>query len=142
MFCGNCGANVEGTNTCPRCGSPLNANNVPMQAPYNANPYQQPVQQRPAPQGNPTQVLVFGILGLALGLSTGIVGLIFSILGLVKANQYVATYGDIANQVRIGKRLAIGGLIASICIILLYVFIFAAAACAASSGNYHFSYSY
>ena len=71
-------------------------------------------QVRQAPQGNPSNVLVFGILGLVFALSTGILGLIFSIIGLSKANNYISTYGDIANQVRIGKRLSIAGLIVSL----------------------------
>ncbi len=73
------------------------------------------------PAGNPSKVLVFGILGLAFGLSTGILGLIFSIIGLNMANSYIATYGDISNQVRIGKRLSIAGLIISICILIVWV---------------------
>ena len=53
-----------------------------------------------------------------------IVGLIFSILGLTKANQYIAAYGDVSNQVRIGRRLAIAGLILSIvCLLLLILLI-------------------
>ena len=64
---------------------------------------------------------VFGILGLALGCATGIIGLIFSIIGLSKANNYIATYGDIANQVRIGKRLSIAGIIVSIVMTILII---------------------
>ena len=89
MNCPRCGADVQGRSFCPNCGTPLNSYQTP------ANAVQQPRQTL----GNPTQVLVFGILGLALGASTGIVGLIFSILAISKANQYVAQYGDVANQV-------------------------------------------
>lgn len=78
-------------------------------------------QVRQAPQGNPSNVLVFGILGLALGCATGIVGLIFSIIGLSKANNYIETYGDISNQVRIGKRLSIAGVIVSIIMTILII---------------------
>ena len=45
-------------------------------------------QQNP---GSPTKVLVFGIIGLAL-CESGILGLIFSIIGLVQAKKYVAQY--------------------------------------------------
>lgn len=78
------------------------------------------VQAQPA-QGSPSKVLVFGILGLAFGLSTGILGLIFSIIGLKMAGNYIASYGDISNQVRVGKRLSIAGLIISICAIVFWI---------------------
>ncbi len=115
MNCQNCGAEVGDKRFCPQCGAQVQT------APA-ATPAAAPAQ--PASQGNYTQVLVFGILGLALGASTGIVGLIFSILGIRKANEYIATYGDISTQVRIGKRLAIAGLIVSIVMIVLYILLF------------------
>ena len=70
--------------------------------------------------GSPTKVLVFSIIGLAL-CESGILGLIFSIIGLVQAKKYVAQYGDVSNQVRIARRLAIAGLILSIVCIVIYV---------------------
>ncbi len=136
MNCQNCGANVDGKAFCPQCGAQVQA---PAQPSYNYNAgYNQPV----APQGNPTNVLVFGIIGLALS-TMGIVGLIFSIIALKKANNYIATYGDIANQVRIGRRLAIAGLVVSIIFTIIYVLIFVAAIVAGtSSGNSSIRYSY
>ena len=136
MNCQNCGANVDGKAFCPQCGAQVQA---PAQPSYNYNTgYNQPV----APQGNPTNVLVFGIIGLALS-TMGIVGLIFSIIALKKANNYIATYGDISNQVRIGRRLAIAGLIVSIIFTIIYVLIFVAAIVAGtSSGNSSIRYSY
>lgn len=112
MYCEKCGAVVDGYTNCPQCGAP-----VPVAQPYNAGNGQT--------LGSPVKVLVFGILSIALA---GIVGLIFSIVTLSKASQYIATYGDIANQVRIGKRLAIVGLILSIAVIALYILLFALAA--------------
>ena len=136
MNCQNCGANVDGKAFCPQCGAQVQA---PAQPSYNYNTgYNQPV----APQGNPTNVLVFGIIGLALS-TMGIVGLIFSIIALKKANNYIATYGDISNQVRIGRRLAIAGLVVSIICTIIYVLIFVAAIVAGtSSGNSSIRYSY
>ena len=136
MNCQNCGANVDGKAFCPQCGAQVQA---PAQPSYNYNTgYNQPV----APQGNPTNVPVFGIIGLALS-TMGIVGLIFSIIALKKANNYIATYGDIANQVRIGRRLAIAGLVVSIIFTIIYVLIFVAAIVAGtSSGNSSIRYSY
>ena len=136
MNCQNCGANVDGKAFCPQCGAQVQA---PAQPSYNYNTgYNQPA----APQGNPTNVLVFGIIGLALS-TMGVVGLIFSIIALKKANNYIATYGDIANQVRIGRRLAIAGLVVSIIFTIIYVLIFVAAIVAGtSSGNSSIRYSY
>ena len=113
MNCQNCGANVDGKAFCSQCGAPVNQQ-VPVQAPYNAIPYQQTL-------GNPTKVLVFCIVGLAL-CWTGVLGLIFSIVGLVQANRYIAQYGNVANQVRIGKILSIVGLAVSIFFIILWIF--------------------
>ena len=136
MNCQNCGANVDGKAFCPQCGAQVQA---PAQPSYNYNTgYNQPA----APQGNPTNVLVFGIIGLALS-TMGIVGLIFSIIALKKANNYIATYGNISNQVRIGSRLAIAGLVVSIICTIIYVLIFVAAIVAGtSSGNSSIRYSY
>ena len=133
MNCQNCGMNVDGNACCPRCGVPISN---PVKYDYNHN--------RPmVRQGNPTNVLVFGIIGLALS-TMGVVGLIFSIIALKKANNYIATYGDIANQVRIGRRLAIAGLIVSIFFTVLYIIMIIAAIIAAgnaNTGTVRYSYS-
>jgi len=141
MNCQNCGANVDGKAFCPQCGAQVQA---PAQPSYNYNGgYNQPA----APQGNPTNVLVFGILGLALS-GMGIVGLIFSIIGLKKANNYIATYGNISNQVRIGRRLAIAGMIVSIImtvIWVLYIVIIVVAVAGSGGSNssaIRYSYNY
>ena len=111
MNCQNCGANVDGKSFCSQCGAPVARQPV----------YQQQAPFTVQPQGSPSKVLVFGILGLALGCAAGIVGLIFSIIGLSKANNYIETYGDISNQVRIGKRLSIAGVIVSIIMTILII---------------------
>ena len=147
MKCQYCGANVDGKAFCPQCGARVL---TPAQPSCNYNGgYNQPA----SPQGNPTIVLVFGILGLALS-GLGIVGLIFSIIGLKKANNYIATYGNIANQVRIARILAIAGMIVSIvmivfCIIYIIaiIVIIIGVVGSASSGNssaicYSYSYHY
>lgn len=143
MNCQNCGANVDGKAFCPQCGAQVQA---PAQPSYNYNGgYNQPA----APQGNPTKVLVFGILGLALS-GLGVVGLIFSIIGLKQANNYIATYGNISNQVRIARRLAIAGMIVSIImtvIWVLYIVIIVVAVASSGGSNssairYSYSYNY
>ena len=73
----------------------------------------------------------------------GIVGLIFSIIALKKANNYIATYGDISNQVRIGRRLAIAGLIVSIIFTifwLIYIIVIIAVVSNANTGTVRYSY--
>lgn len=133
MNCQNCGANVDGKAFCPQCGAPVN------QQPYYAAPAQNAA---PVMQGNPVQVLVFGILGLALS-ELGIVGLIFSIIALKKANTYIATYGNISNQVRIARRLAIAGLIVSIVMIvfwILYIALIGIVVTHSSSSSYTYRY--
>ena len=95
--------------------------------------------------------LLHGILGLALS-GLGIVGLIFSIIGLKKANNYIATYGNISNQVRIARILAIAGMIVSIVMIVFWIIYIIAIIVmiigmvgSASSGNssaFRYSYSY
>lgn len=136
MNCQNCGANVDGKAFCPQCGAPV-------QAPAQQYGYNQPA----APQGNPTKVLVFGILALALS-ELGIVGLIFAIIGLKSSGNYIATYGNISNQVRIGRRLAIAGLVVSIIFTVFYTFIIIAAIVAGTSSSnsnvirYSYSYNY
>lgn len=141
MNCQNCGANVDGKAFCPQCGAQVQA---PAQPSYNYNGgYNQPA----APQGNPTKVLVFGILALALS-ELGIVGLIFAIIGLKSSGNYIATYGNISNQVRIGRRLAIAGLVVSIIFTVFYTFIIIAAIVAGTSSSnsnvirYSYSYNY
>ena len=103
MICKNCGTDAQNNKYCPRCGAPVTGDI-----------------QQPVGDGSHTKALVFGILGLAF-CETGILGLIFSIIGLSKANNYIRNFGNVSNQVRIGKRLSIAGLIVSIVMIVLIV---------------------
>ncbi len=79
------------------------------------------MQNAPVPGSNHTQVLIFGIIALALSTS-GLVGLIFSIIAMKKAKTYFETFGDVSNQARIGKRLALAGLIVSIIFTVIWTF--------------------
>ena len=106
MFCPKCGSNVDGYANCPRCGTPIGAS--------------QPGYASSQPQGNHVKVLVYGILGLAFS-GFPILGLIFSIVALSMSGKYLATYGNVSNQVRIGRKLAIAGLILSVFMIVFYV---------------------
>ena len=110
MFCEKCGAQIDGQAYCPQCGTPTNQTTVKQPIQYQTYPAQpnQPVQT----QVSPTSVLIWCIVGAALSW-TGIVGLIFSIIGLRKANAYINTYGPISTQAKIGKILSIIGIVCS-----------------------------
>lgn len=150
MYCKNCGSVVDGFDFCPQCGTPVDMqfsngnyqqpNNYSQNnAPYGQSEpeYQQNYAQynQPAdtgfqnsswfiPQPSPgeySSVLVFGILALVLSFFYGI-GLIFSIIGLSKSSKFISRYGNISNQVKIGKGLSIAGLVVSIIFILALFF--------------------
>ena len=132
MNCVKCGAPVDGKAYCPQCGTPTAQMNG-----------QQPGQTL----GNPSKVLVFGILSLAL--SSGIIGIIFGIIGLVQANRYNQTYGPVSKQVSIGKGLSIAGIVVSgLCLIVCITVICVVAAnwdtifeAARHSNGYSYSYN-
>ena len=122
-FCNRCGTQLYGEQVCPVCGAPVaNATNPNITQDLNQpiNQYQSygdyqgygSSPQPPVQQGNPTSVLVWCIVGGALAW-TGIVGLIFSIIGLRKASAYIKQYGPISQQVRIGKIISIIGIVVS-----------------------------
>lgn len=122
-FCNKCGTQLNGEQVCPMCGAPVaNATNSNITQDLNQpiNQYQSygdyqgygSSPQPPVQQGNPTSVLVWCIVGGALAWS-GIVGLIFSIIGLRKANAYIKQYGLISQQVRVGKIISIVGIVLS-----------------------------
>lgn len=105
MICRNCGAEIGENKFCPKCGAPTS-------------------QDRPAnaltPTGDsPTKILVFGIIGLAL--CSAVVGMIFSIIGMVKSSRFIAANGNISKQVSIGRKLAIAGLVLSIVCLVCYI---------------------
>lgn len=105
MNCQRCGAPVDGKAFYSQCGTPV------------AQAGGQQPQQR---LGNPTAVLVLGILSLAAGC---LFGLVFGIIGLLQANRYIQTYGPVSKQVRIGKMLSTGGIVYD-ALVLLFVTVF------------------
>ena len=141
MNCLNCGANVDGKAFCPHCGTPTGQQQP---APYNGyDGGYAPVQNAPVPGSNHTQVLIFGIIALALSTS-GLVGLIFSIIAMKKAKTYFETFGDVSNQARIGKRLALAGLIVSIIFTVIWTFYLIGMVILIGNNthtSYHYSYS-
>ncbi|MBR6109489.1 MAG: zinc-ribbon domain-containing protein [Clostridia bacterium] len=113
MFCSNCGAQLnEGSNFCHVCGQAAGALIKKEKAPVVNEP-----------KGNPTPVLVWGILGLAFALSGPIsfLGIIFSCIGRGKAAEYVDRYGDESKQATVGRNLSKAGLIVGIVMTVLFV---------------------
>lgn len=96
------------------------------------NQYQYEVQnqyQAPANVPSYTNVLVWGIIGLAFSCSfyLSFLGIIFSAIGKSKANTYF-TYCEYSKQAKIGNNLAKAGLIVGIiftALFLLFVIILA-----------------
>lgn len=105
MICKNCGTDIGGNKFCPRCGAPAEQD--------------RPVNALTPTGDSPTKILIFGILSLALG--SAVIGLIFSIMGMVKANRFIASNGNISKQVSIGKKLAIAVLVISIICLVCYI---------------------
>ncbi|MBR3298135.1 MAG: hypothetical protein IKI64_02915 [Clostridia bacterium] len=129
MYCTNCGAKFEdGSSNCPYCGTvAMNENNNVSQT----STYE-------GPMCDPTPVLVWGILGLAFALSTGILGIIFSIIGLKKSNQYIAyTSGAYSRKAQIGRKLSIAGIITGAVMTVFFIIYIAVIIFALSQSRYY-----
>ncbi len=79
-----------------------------------------------------TQSLVFGILGLVF-CESGILGIIFSAIGLSKAKKYAAEAGELTGKAKTGKILATLGLVFSIIAIVCGIIVAIVGSCAASA---------
>ena len=108
MLCEKCGSMIaDNSRICSCCGTPIRGEekNITTNTTYQGS------------LGNPTPVLVWGILGLAFALSfyLSILGIIFSGVGLSKSKKYYcfAGYSD-SGKARIGRRLSIAGMIIGI----------------------------
>lgn len=156
-FCNRCGTQLNGERVCPMCGTPVaNATNpnitqelnqpINQNQPYGNYPRHGSSPQPPVQQGSPTPVLVWCIVGGALAWS-GIVGLIFSIIGLRKANAYIKQYGPISKQVTVGKIISIIGIVVSsimtvFWIIWIIAVVIAGVALSGASSGRPWSYEY
>ena len=67
---------------------------------------------------NASKALTFGILSLAFA-GTGILGLIFAIIGMGKAKAFAAETGEVTGKAKAGKILSIFGLIGSIIVLVI-----------------------
>lgn len=112
-FCKACGKPLDNdARFCPNCGTAIASEPV------------QPAPVQPAPTEpvscpvSATNLLVFGILGLAFALELPILGIIFSAIALNKAKQY-ALYLPLTGKAKVGRSLGKAGLIVGIVMTVL-----------------------
>ena len=140
MYCQNCGNELEPGTFCPCCeklkhGTAYGAEQItsttttqqPRLTPY---PPQYPVAKHNVTSEqnyyqtqlveNPTRILVLCIIGLAT-FGTGIIGLIFSIIGLSQATKHIATYGNSDKKVKIGKSISTIGFVLSLIVTFFWI---------------------
>lgn len=139
MFCPNCGTEIrEGISFCPNCGTSLVREEPPVYAEpdvqdqgqaqpvtvyeYTQNGYSQPTPVS-APQELPN-VLLWGILGFVFAdtFFLSFLGIIFSAIGLSKANLYTRLTGCPVNKGgKVGRILSVVGLIIGIVMTVLFI---------------------
>ena len=132
MVCEKCGAKLnENCRVCPQCGAPIEGEEQNIT----------PTSTYEGPLGNPTPVLVWGIIGLSFALTPYInfLGIIFSAIGLKKANQYSQFTGGLeSKQASVGRGLSKAGLITGIILTVVFtVLIIALIITASQSSGYH-----
>lgn len=115
MFCDKCGAQLnENSRVCPQCGAPIQGEeqNITTTSTY------------AGPLGDPKPVLVWGILGLAFACTffLSFLGIIFSAVGLKKANAYnqFTNFAE-SGQAKTGRALSKAGLIVGIIMTVLCI---------------------
>lgn len=90
MFCEKCGTPVnEGDIFCPNCGAPVGTTKAAEAAPVN-------------PALNPTPVMIWGIIALAL-CEMPIVGIIIAAIARKKVKAYYAAGGALCTQSKLGS---------------------------------------
>ena len=105
MICEKCGAAIiENIRVCPQCGTPMRGEekNITSNSTYCG------------PLGNTTMPLVWGIIGLGCSVSLflSVLGIVFSFVGLSRANTYNNFTGYApSRKVKIGRSLSIAGII-------------------------------
>ena len=165
-FCNNCGTPVETPEPVEEEGTvSMFGAAAPQAEPAFAEPeqpvyvqpeqpaYTQPIYTTPEPQPAytqpqaaagflgtipPSQVLTWGILGLAFAAATGLLGIIFSIIGKKKAAAYTAAGNPLTGTAKVGSILSKVGLGVGIGMTVfwtLYIVIMAAIAVAAAESG-------
>lgn len=138
MYCNNCGSPIpENSLYCPNCGQLVQNRSQDMTA---ASNYEGPL-------GNPTPVLVWGIIGLAFACSffLSFLGIIFSCVGLNKARSYTDFCGTGSKQATIGRNLSKAGLIVGIVmtvLLVIYIAVIIFAISQSGSGSFYNRYYY
>lgn len=116
MKCFKCGTSLpEGTQICPICGVSLTG---VQQGVSNAAAVASEEMSKAA-----SSVLTWGILGLAFACSffASFLGIIFSVIGKNKANDFMAVYGTMTGKTNTGRNLAKAGLIVGIILTAIFV---------------------
>ncbi len=139
MFCTHCGSPLtEGAKFCAACGAPIS---VAQPQPTREPTPTPPPAPAPLPAGTPTptNVLVWGILGLTFACTMvfSLLGIIFSCVARGKARKYTESGALYSTQVKVGRNLAKGGLIAGIILsvfFVLYILILVLVVMAATAG--------
>lgn len=112
MICNNCKAEIEnGSEFCNHCGAPVTAGEPVSELQPAAYGEQDIAAEADCP--SPIKILTFGIIGLALS-PYGIPGIILSALGLNFANKRISRFGSDSVMAKVGRILALVGLIRSI----------------------------
>lgn len=119
MFCEKCGTPInEGEAFCPNCGAPVAAAKPAETAPVN-------------PALNPTTVMVWGIVALAL-CEVPIAGIILAIIARKKVKAYLAAGGQTCTQSKLGSIFSKIALPISIVMLVLWIVGVSCSACAAA----------
>lgn len=149
MFCPNCGNQYDDNAAfCPACGAQTAQNVPPVDQPqqyaqpqyaqpdYAQPNYAQPVQAQPMqqeiqldPQGAALakSILVFGILALCFACSyyVSFMGIVFGAMCNSRVNQFVAMYGQVFKQAKVGRILGkvgfILGIVLTVCSLITYI---------------------
>ena len=115
MYCSNCGAqNSDNSRFCQNCGQLMHE--AERQSITAASTYE-------GPMGNPTPVLVWGIVSLACACTfvVSFLGIIFGCIGKKKADQYLDFCGGGSKQATIGRNLSKAGIIVGVILTVLFV---------------------
>ena len=134
MFCKYCGSELDGNaNFCTRCGNAVSGEAEiytpePMMAGDVNYGYVAPTEiineDDPVKDGKAGDILKYGILGLAFGVTffLSFLGIIFSAIAKSKISDYVTMYGATEGKAAVGRGLSTAGMIVSIILTVFFIF--------------------